>query len=139
MKMKALLATAIAAAAFVMPGGAIAQQASRAIISTYHAAPGEQVALLKWLAQQDRAATAAGVSASQLYVHTDGADWDYLVIQPVTTPEQDAAVEAAGKKMGIDTGPRSGLEFRKHIQSHTDTFVRGPTTAAGYLSWVGEK
>jgi 3-phosphoglycerate kinase len=58
---------------------------------------------------------------------------------PETTKAQDAAYEAAAKKLGIDVGPRSGVEFRKHITSHSDTVARGPTTAASYLSGVGEK
>ena len=140
MRTNRIILAALAAAALSLPAAASAQPApGRAIIAIYHAAPGQQLALLKWLADQDRAAVAAGVAPSQLYAHTDGAEWDYLVIQPVTTPAQDDAIEAAGKRLGIDTGPRSALEFRRHILSHTDTFVRGPTTAAAYLTLLGEK
>ena len=143
MRTSKIIFAALAAASLSLPAAASAQDAAaqpgRAIVSIYHAAPGEQLALLKWLADQDRAAAAAGIGTAQLYAHTDGAEWDYLVIQPVTTPAQDAAVEAAGKRLGIETGPRSALEFRRHILSHTDTFVRGPTTAAGYLTMLGEK
>lgn len=128
-----------AAAACVWPGMVSAQQVPTAIVSIYHAAPGQQVALLKWLARQDRIAAAAGTPPAQLYVHQDGADWDYVLIQPQTTAAQDAAYEAAAKQLGIDVGPRSGIEFRKHIISHSDTVARGPTTAAAYLSAVGEK
>ncbi|MDB5699668.1 MAG: hypothetical protein JWN69_2472 [Alphaproteobacteria bacterium] len=135
----AALAAALLPLSAAASGQSGAAQPGRAIIAIYHAAPGEQLALLKWLADQDRAAAAAGVGVAQLYAHSDGADWDYLAILPVTTPAQDAAVEAAGKRLGIDTGPHSALEFRRHILSHTDTFVRGPTTAAGYLSMLGEK
>jgi hypothetical protein len=35
--------------------------------------------------------------------------------------------------MGLPTGPKVGLELRKHIASHTDTFVVGPLTAAQQL------
>ena len=138
--MKRYNALAIAAAAtclWVAP--ALAQEGPTAVVSIYHAAPGQQVALLKWLARQDSIAAAAGTPASQLYVHQDGADWDYVLIQPATTPAQDAAFEAAAKRLGIDTGPRSGIEFRKHIISHSDTIARGPTTAAAYLSAIGER
>ena len=132
--------TAAAAAltcAFATP--AAAQQTGRAIVSIYHAAPGHQVELLKWLAAQDRVTTAAGVGRAQLYVHTDGDSWDYLMIAPVTTPEQDAAIEAAGKKLGIEAGVRASIDLRKHIASHTDTFVRGPMSAAEILAALGEK
>lgn len=127
------------AAACVWPGTASSQEGPTAIVSIYHAAPGQQVALLRWLARQDQIAAAAGTPPAQLYVHQDGADWDYVLIQPETTEAQDAAYNAAAMRLGIDVGPRSGIEFRKHITSHSDTVARGPTTAAAYLSTVGEK
>lgn len=113
-------------------------QPPKARVALYRAAPGQQVALLKWLAAQDRAAQSVGVPTGQLYAHSDGDSWDYLVIDPVTTPAQDAAVEAAQKKMGLGTGPAQGLELRKYISIHTDTFVIGPVTAAQYLALAGQ-
>ena len=128
-------AAAAAAGAIAATSIAFAQTASppRAIISIYRAAPGHQQALLEWLAQQDRVAAAAGVGSSQIYAHTDGDSWDYLMIAPVTTDAQDQALDAAAAKMGLPTGPKVGLELRKHIQSHTDTFVVGPMTASQML------
>ena len=73
-----------------------------------------------------------------MYAHTDGDSWDYLVINPMTSEAQDAAVEAAGKKMGINM-MRGGIELRKYITSHTDTYTRGPMSAADYLATLGEK
>jgi hypothetical protein len=135
--MKSLMKYAAAAAAGAIAATSIAyaQAASppRAIISIYHAAPGHQQALLEWLAQQDRVAAAAGVASSQIYAHTDGDSWDYLMIAPVTTEAQDQALDAAAAKMGLPSGPKVGLELRKHIQSHTDTYVVGPMTAAQML------
>ena len=138
--MRIKLAFAAAAAlALSVPTGASAQSAGTGIVTLYHAAPGQQVALLKWLAQQERIAAAAGVPASQLYVHTDGDSWDYMMIAPATTPAQDDALDAAAKKMGLGGGPRGGIELRKHITSHTDTFVSGPMKASDYLATIGEK
>lgn len=132
-----LAAGAALSAAVLLPSTALAQPAQRAIVSIYQAPPGHQEALMRWLADQDRVAASVGVAPAQVYAHTDGAAWDFLVIQPVTTEAQDEAIEAASKKMGMATGPRAGLEFRKHIQTHTDTFVRGPMTAAQYISSLG--
>ena len=135
--MNALLKYAAAAAAGAAAAGSIAyaQSASppRAIISIYHAAPGHQEALLQWLAQQDRVSAAAGLPAAQIYAHTDGDSWDYLMVAPVTTEAQDQALDAAAAKMGLPSGPKVGLELRKHIASHTDTYVVGPLTAAQQL------
>ena len=134
MKMILKVAAVAAVSACALLGTpASAQEAGRAIVSLYHAAPGQQEALLRWIADQDRAAAAAGVGAAQIYVHTDGDSWDYMLISPVTTDAQDAAIDAAAKKMGISYGMRRSLEFRKYISSHTDTFTRGPSTAAQIL------
>lgn len=129
---------AAAALAFAVPGAALAQTPGKAIVSIYHVAPGHQVAFLKWLDQQNRVSAAAGVPGGQLYAHTDGDSWDYVVIAPVTTEAQDAAFDAAAKKMGINT-MRGGIELRAHITSHTDTFTNGPMTPAEYLAMIGEK
>ena len=134
---KLAVAGALASVA-LMPSAASAQTAPpRALVSLYHAATGHQEALLRWLADQDRVAAAAGVAPGQVYAHTDGDSWDYMVINPVTTAAQDDALDAAAKKLGLPSGPRAGLEFRKHIQSHTDTFVVGPLTAAEQSARMG--
>jgi len=142
--MKQLFKLAAAAALGALASGSIvyAQAGSseppKARVALYRAAPGQQVALLKWFAAQDRAAQAAGVPTGKIYAHTDGDSWDYLAIDPVTTPAQDKAIEAAQKKMGLGTGPAQSLELRRYISMHTDTFVIGPVTAAQYLTLAGQ-
>ena len=111
----------------------------KARVALYRAAPGQQVALLKWLAAQDRVSQSVGLPASQLYAHTDGDSWDYLAIDPVTTPAQDKALDEAAKKMGLAIGPASSIEFRKYVSVHTDTFAIGPVTVAQYLSMAGQQ
>ena len=118
-------ATLSSVPASAQPGGAT--------ITTYRAAPGHQEQLLAWLARQDEISQAAGLPASQLYIHQDGASWDYLLIAPQTTPAQDEALDAAARRMGAASGPRAGLEMRQHVAEHTDTLVAGPTTAAEFL------
>lgn len=137
MRMPIIAATVLA---FAAAGPALAQAAApgRAIVSIYHVAPGQQLAFLRWMDQQDKVNAAGGVARGQLYAHTDGDSWDYLFISPATTPAQDAAVDAAGRRMGINM-MRGGLEMRKYISSHSDTFVRGPMTTADYLAMLGEK
>ena len=94
--------------------------------------------MLKWLDGQNRVATAAGVPVGKIYAHTDGDSWDYLAIDPVTTPAQDAAVDAAAKKMGMPSGAAASLEFRKYVSVHTDTFAIGPVTPEQYLAMAGQ-
>ena len=137
MKLKLAFAAA-AALAFAMPGAALAQDKSGSIVSIYRIANGQQVNFLKWLAHQDEMAAAAGIAKGQLYVHIDGDSWDYVVVYPQTTDAQDDAVDAVARKMGMNPR-RGGLELRKYISSHTDTLARGPTSAADYLTFIGEK
>ena len=137
--MKQLLKLAVAAAAGALASGTIvyAQAAapeSRAIVSLYRAAPGQQEALLRWLADQDRVAKSVGIAPMQLYVHTDGDSWDYMGINPVTTDAQDEAMDAAAKKLGLQSGARVSLELRKYIASHTDTATIGPISAEQALA-----
>ena len=142
--MKQLFKLAAAAALGALASGSIvyAQAGSpeppKARIAIYRAATGQQVGLLKFLAAQNRAAAAAGVPTGVIYAHTDGDSWDYIAIDPVTTPAQDAATDAAAKKMGMPTGVAGNLELRKYIAQHTDTFVIGPVTPAQYLAMAGQ-
>jgi len=139
--MKQIVKLAVAAAVGAVASGTIVYaQASpmpRAMVSLYHAAPGQQEALLRWFAQQDRVAQAAGIPTMQLYIHTDGDSWDYMGINPVTTPAQDDALDAAAKKLGVQSGPRVSLELRKYIVSHTDTATMGPISAEQALARLG--
>jgi hypothetical protein len=137
--MNQLMKLAAAAALGAIASGTIVYAqagppAPRAIVSLYHAAPGQQEALLRWFAGQDRAAQAAGVAPMQLYIHTDGDSWDYMGINPVTTPAQDDAIEAAARKLGVSGGVQASMELRRYIASHTDTFTVGPITAEQALS-----
>ncbi len=138
--LKIMPAAAAAAVLVTVSTAAVAQapQPPEAIVSLYRAAPGHQVMLLQWLAQQERAAAAAGVPASQIYVHQNGDSWDYLLIAPELTDAQDDAVEAAAKRLGVPTGPGIGIELRKHVAHHTDTAVIGPMSVADYLQRIGQ-
>ena len=137
--MRLTLALAAAAAfACALPSAAAAQATPSAIVSIYRIASGQQVNFLKWLARQEQISAAAGIARSQLYIHTDGDSWDYVVIAPQTTAAQDEAVDAATRKMGLNPR-RGGLELRKYIAIHTDTMASGPTSASAYLEWIGEK
>lgn len=129
-------AAAALACAFAAP--AVAQEAPSSLVAIYHVAPGQHVGFLKWLAHQDEMAAAAGVAKSQLHVHMDGDSWDYVVISPATTEAQDDAVDAVARKMGMNPR-RGGLDLRKYVTRHTDTYTRGPTTAGDYLAFIGEK
>lgn len=133
-----LLALVLGGAALASPIAAQSAEPNHSIVSTYRAAPGHQVALLKWFAEQDAISKAAGLPAAQLYVHQQGASWDFILIQPETTKAQDDAIDAAAKRMNLAVGPKVGLELRQHISEHTDTLSVGPISAADWLKRLGE-
>jgi len=143
--MKQLIKLAAAAAAGAFAAGSIvyaqaparSAEPPRSVVTIYRAAPGQQEALLRWLADQDRVSAAAGLPAGQIYIHTDGDSWDFVGIAPMSTRTQDAAVDAAARKLGMATGARRALEFRKLIAMHTDTYAIGPVTAAQAVAMIG--
>lgn len=104
-------------------------------VELYRIAPGQHVAFLKLIALYDQANVAAGLPPRQLFVHQDGADWDFLILQSAEdwTDEQRSKFRAALTKLGAPQGQKFFLEIRKFMAEHTDTTVKGPTTAGDWL------
>jgi hypothetical protein len=108
---------------------------SQKAIEIYRIAPGQHVAFMKFIALCDEANKQAGMPPRQLYVHQDGASWDFLLIQPEdVTPEQSKALDAAFKRLKIPQGAKFFVAIRQFMIEHTDTVATGPTTAAEWLS-----
>jgi hypothetical protein len=110
----------------------------RARISIYRVAPGRHLDLLKWLAAREEITKEAGVPATQLYAHNDGDSWDYLLIWPITTAEQDRKLDDVAARKGLKTGFAASIEFRQMLASHTDTYASGPMTAAELVAAAGK-
>lgn len=123
------------AAARALTASPEAPQVPRKLVEIYHIAPGQHEAFLRAIARLDEANRRAGLAPRELYVHSDGASWDFMLIQDAEVPE--AASKALGeayRDLGLPTGARFFTEFRTFILEHTDTFVRGPTTASQFLT-----
>jgi membrane-bound lytic murein transglycosylase B len=104
------------------------------MVEIYRVAPGQHEAFLRMIAQFDEASVEAGIPPRDLYVHQDGANWDFMLIQNAEyTPEQSAKLRVAMKKRNLPGGAHFFIEFRKLLAEHTDTTVEGPTTAAAWL------
>ena len=54
----------------------------RTQIEIYRIAPGQHEAFVRFIALCDRANRDAGLQPRQLYVHQDGASWDFIILQP---------------------------------------------------------
>jgi hypothetical protein len=103
------------------------------LIEIYRIVPGKHEEFLRHLALLDQANAEAGLPPRQLFVHQDGADWDFVLIQPAHhTDEQSAKLGAAFKKLGIPQGAKFFVNFRQYVAEHSDTFAEA-TTAAEYL------
>lgn len=109
-------------------------ESAHVLVSIYQIAPGKHLDFLKWLAARDEASKAAGLAPGQLYAHENGASWDYILIAPTTTAEQDKKIDEASKKMGLKTGVAASIEIRQYLATHSDTFAVGPTTAAAVIA-----
>lgn len=127
--------TAAPPAAPLAPAAPVAPEVGHKLIEIYRVAPGQHEAFLRAIALFDEANRRAGVPPRQLYVHSDGASWDFLLIQDADYPEgKGALVGQAFREMQLPGGPRFFTEFRKLLLEHTDTFATGPTTAAAWLA-----
>jgi hypothetical protein len=128
---------AVAQTTMTPAASAVPAPVAKQIVEIYRIAPGQQAAFLRFVDKCDEANRMAGLPPRQLYVHTDGASWDYMLIQPSETPrDKTAALDAAWDKLGLPSGADFALEIRKFIAEHTDTIVNGPTTARAYLAGV---
>jgi hypothetical protein len=117
----------------VVQAGEPTPEPGKVVITIMHAAPGKQLELLKWLAAREAVDKEAGVPATQMYAHSDGDSWDFLTIGPKLSDADSDKVDEVAKKKGVKTGFPAALEFRQVISTHTDTYARGPTTAADLI------
>lgn len=135
-----LVASLIALAA--LPTIALAQvepakmpEPTRMVVEIYRIAPGMHAAFLEEIAKYDEVNKAAGLPPRQLFIHGEGASWDFMLLQPAATPrDKVAALDAAWARAKLPSGADFFINFRRFIAEHEDTFVSGPTTAAAYLA-----
>ena len=125
--------------AFALPQAVQAEESGpRKLVEIYRIAPGQHEAFVRMLALFDEASREAGIPPRELYVHQDGANWDFVVIQNADyTDEQAAKIGPAFEKRGLPRGARFFVEFRKLIAEHSDTFVE-KTTAEAWLRKLGD-
>jgi hypothetical protein len=110
------------------------EPAPRKLVEIYRIAPGKHADFLRMIAKFDAASKEAGIPPRELYVHQDGGNWDFMLIQNAEyTDEQRAKIGPVLEKMGLPRGADFFVEFRQFVAEHSDTFVEGPTTAEAWL------
>lgn len=111
----------------------------RKLVEIYRVAPGRHLEFLQMIALFDQASREAGIPPRDLYVHQDGANWDFMLIQNADyTDEQSAKIGPAFEKLGLPRGARFLVEYRKLIAEHSDTFAE-KTTAEEWLRKLDAK
>jgi hypothetical protein len=118
-------------------GGFAAEPAAlpESSVEIFRIAPGQHENFLKMLAETDAVMTEVGLPPSQLYIHEDGASWDFILVKPHGLDEKKWKLAAEKlRQSGHPTGPDYFFTIRKMIAEHTDTTAIGPTTAAAYLA-----
>ncbi len=104
------------------------------MISIYHVAPGKHVDFLRWMGAREGISESLGFPLASWYAHLDGDSWDYIVVSPVLTEEQEEQVEEQSQRRGLTTGFAAGIELRRLMLSHTDTVALGPVSASELAS-----
>ena len=137
------LALAVAALTVFTTAPAFAQAKAptpqKMLVEIYRIAPGQHENFMRYIAAYDEANRRAGLPPRQLYVHQDGASWDFMLIQPEDTPADKAkALSDAYKALKIPSGPDAFTKIRTFVEEHSDTFVSGPTTASDWLKALDE-
>ncbi len=133
--MKKIALALLASSMMLAPQIASAQDSTERVVTVMHAAPGKYLELVQWLAEIDQVRAEAGLAAREIYRHHNGANWDFLIIEPPLVADEDAKMGAAWKKLAIK--PRPGA-FRTLVMDHEDTIVGGPSTAAEILKEMGQ-
>ena len=108
------------------------------VFEMFRLAPGRTEAFIRSMAVWDKVNVAGGQPPTQLFLHAGGEGWDVLLYKPARpkpTPEQEAAMAAKIKELGLPTGARYFVEVRQQMADHTHFEATGPTTAA---QWVAE-
>jgi hypothetical protein len=104
-------------------------------VEIFRIAPGQHEAFLKLLADTEAAKVQVGMQPDQLYIHQDGASWDFVLIKAKgQDPAKWKQVADILHAKGHPSGPDYFFMIRKMIAEHTDTSAIGPTTATAYLA-----
>lgn len=135
-------ALALTSPAFAQSAGANApaaqEQWPEAWFEIFRLAPGAHEEFVRRIALADQVSAAAGLPPTQLFFHEHGADFDVILFKPVSptkvTPQQEAAMAAKSKELGLESGPAYYVGIRELVAEHSDSKTVGPVSAAQWLA-----
>jgi hypothetical protein len=131
----AVRATVPAKAAPAHAAAAEPQDLPESAVEIFRIAPGQHEAFLELIKATEAAKAQVGMQQDQLYIHEDGASWDFILIKAKgQDPAKWKQVADILHAQGHPSGPDYFFMIRKMIAEHTDTTAIGPTTATAYLA-----
>lgn len=120
------------------PAAAEAASLSDPAFELFRLVPGQTEAFIRSVAIWDMVNAAGGQPKTQLYLHEDGEGWDVMLYKPpraAPTAEQNAAMAAKMKELGLVGGPLFFIGLREKVADHAHLVMKGPMLSE---TWVGE-
>jgi len=108
------------------------------VFEMFRLVPGKTEDFIRDMAKWDQVSIAGGQPPTQLFLHAGGEGWDVLLYKPARpkpTAEQEAAMAAKAKEMGLPTGALYFVDVREKMADHVHFEGTGPLTAD---QWVAE-
>jgi len=99
--------------------------------------PGQTETFIRSVAIWDQVNAAGGQPKTQLYLHEDGEGWDVMLYKPprpVPTAEQNAAMAAKMKELGLVGGPLYFIQLREKVADHAHLVMKGPMLAENWVA-----
>lgn len=106
------------------------------VFEMFRLVPGKTEEFIRDMAKWDEVSAAGGQPPTQLFLHAGGEGWDVLLYKPARpkpTAQQEAAMAAKAKAMGLPTGALYFVDVREKMADHVHFEGIGPLTAA---KWV---
>jgi len=118
------------------PGGV---EMTAPVFEMFRLVPGKTEEFIRDMEKWDQVSAAGGQPPTQLFLHAGGEGWDVLLYKPARpkpTPEQEAAMAAKAKEMGLPSGLLYFVDIREKMADHVHFEGTGPLTAAKWVAQI---
>lgn len=109
------------------------------VFEMFRLVPGKTEAFIRDMEKWDKVSAAGGQPPTQLFLHAGGEGWDVLLYKPARpkpTPEQETAMAAKAKEMGLPTGMLYFVDVRGKMADHVHFEGTGPLTAEKWVAQI---
>ncbi len=116
-----------------------AAQMTTPVFEMFRLVPGKTEEFIRDMEKWDKVSAVGGQPPTQLFLHAGGEGWDVLLYKPArpkATPEQEAAMAAKAKEMGLPTGMLYFVDVREKMADHVHFEGTGPLTAEKWVAQI---